>query len=161
VLLEKDFVDAGLTTISVKALAKQITSSVDSIFTLFRAFLAMGLVIGIVGLGIITIRAIYERRLEIGMMRAIGFTKNMVIINFALESAFISLLGIVAGSLLGILVGYQLYQEALQSMDFVFVIDWQPILVVAVLAFIATMLSILPAARGASKVAPAEVLRFE
>lgn len=161
VLLEKDFVDAGLTTISVKSLAKQITSSVDSIFTLFRAFLAMGLVIGIVGLGIITIRAIYERRLEIGMMRAIGFTKNMVVINFALESAFISLLGIVAGSLLGILVGYQLYLESLESMDFVFVIDWQPILVVAVLAFIATMLSILPAARGASKVAPAEVLRFE
>lgn len=161
VLVEKDFVEAGLTTISVKALAKQITSSVDSIFTLFRAFLAMGLVIGIVGLGIITIRAIYERRLEIGMMRAIGFTKNMVVINFALESAFISLLGIVAGSLLGILVGYQLYVEALESMDFIFVIDWQPILIVAVLAFIATMISILPAARGASKVAPAEVLRFE
>jgi ABC-type antimicrobial peptide transport system permease subunit len=95
------------------------------------------------------------------MMRAIGFTKNMVVINFALESAFISLLGIVAGSLLGILVGYQLYVEALESMDFIFVIDWQPILIVAVLAFIATMISILPAARGASKVAPAEVLRFE
>jgi putative ABC transport system permease protein len=161
VLLEKDFVDAGLTTISVKALAEQITSSVNSIFTLFRAFLAMGLVIGIAGLGIITIRAIYERRLEIGMMRAIGFTKRMVVVNFALESAFISILGILAGSLLGILVGYQLYVEALKSLDFVFVIDWQPILVVAVLAFLATMLSILPAARGASKVAPAEVLRFE
>ncbi len=161
VLLEKDFVDAGLTTISVKALAEQITSSVNSIFTLFRAFLAMGLVIGIAGLGIITIRAIYERRLEIGMMRAIGFTKRMVIVNFALESAFISMLGIVAGSLLGILVGYQLYVEALRSLDFVFVIDWQPILLVAVLAFLATMLSILPAASGASKVAPAEVLRFE
>ncbi len=161
VLLEKDFVGAGLTTISVKALAEQITSSVNSIFTLFRAFLAMGLVIGIVGLGIITIRSIYERRLEIGMMRAIGFTKNMVVVNFALESAFISLLGIVAGSLLGVLVGYQLYMEALESMDFIFVIDWKPILVVAVLAFIATMLSILPAARGASKVSPAEVLRFE
>ena len=161
VLLEKDFVDTGLTTISVKALAEQITSSVNSIFTLFRAFLAMGLVIGIVGLGIITIRSIYERRLEIGMMRAIGFTKNMVVVNFALESAFISLLGIVAGSLLGVLVGYQLYMEALESMDFIFVIDWIPILVVAVLAFIATMLSILPAARGASKVSPAEVLRFE
>lgn len=161
VLLEKDFVAAGLTTISVKALAERITSSVNSIFTLFRAFLAMGLVIGIVGLGIITVRSIYERRLEIGMMRAIGFTKRMVIVNFALESAFISLLGIVAGSLLGILVGYQLYVEALESLDFVFVIDWQPILVVAALAFLATMLSILPAARGASKVAPAEVLRFE
>jgi putative ABC transport system permease protein len=121
----------------------------------------MGLVIGIAGLGIITIRAIYERRLEIGMMRAIGFTKRMVVVNFALESAFISILGILAGSLLGILVGYQLYVEALKSLDFVFVIDWQPILVVAVLAFLATMLSILPAARGASKVAPAEVLRFE
>jgi ABC-type antimicrobial peptide transport system permease subunit len=51
--------------------------------------------------------------------------------------------------------------ESLEAMEFVFVIDWQPILIVAVLAFIATMISILPAARGASKVAPAEVLRFE
>ena len=160
-LLEKEFLDVGLSTISVKALAEEITSSVDSIFTLFRAFLAMGLIIGIVGLGIITIRSIYERRLEIGMMRAIGFTKGMVVTNFVLESAFISVLGIVAGSLLGILVGYQLWVESLQDMDFVFVIDWQPILTVGLLAFLATMLSILPAARGASKVSPAEVLRFE
>ncbi len=161
VLLEKDFLDVGLSTISVKSLAEQITSSVDSIFTLFRAFLAMGLVIGIAGLGIITIRAIHERRLEIGVMRAIGFTKTMVVTNFALESAFISLLGITAGSLLGIVVGYQLWVEALSDQDFIFVIDWAPILIVAVLAFLATMLSILPAARGASKVSPAEVLRFE
>lgn len=161
VLLEKEFLDVGLSTISVKALAEEITASVDSIFTLFRAFLAMGLIIGIVGLGIITIRSIYERRLEIGMMRAIGFTKGMVVTNFALESAFISLLGIVAGSLLGILVGYQLWVESLKDIDFAFVIDWQPILTVALLAFTATMLSILPAARGASKVSPAEVLRFE
>ena len=161
VLMEKDFLMYGLNTISVKALAKEITASVDSIFTLFRAFLAMGLIIGIVGLGIITIRSIFERRLEIGMMRAIGFTKGMVVINFALESAFISLLGIVAGSLLGILVGYQLWAESLEAMEFIFVIDWQPIVTVALLAFAATMLSILPAARGASKVSPAEVLRFE
>lgn len=161
ILLEKEFLYVGLSTISVKSLAEEITSSVDSIFTLFRAFLAMGLIIGIVGLGIITIRSIYERRLEIGMMRAIGFTKGMVVTNFALESAFISLLGIVAGSLLGILVGYQLFLETLEEMDFIFVIDWQPILIVALLAFGATMLSILPAARGASKVSPAEVLRFE
>lgn len=161
VLLEKDFLAYGLTTISVRSLAEEITASVDSIFTLFRAFLAMGLIIGIVGLGIITIRSIYERRLEIGMMRAIGFTKGMVVTNFALESAFISLLGILAGSLLGILVGYQLWVESLEAMEFVFVIDWQPILIVALLAFGATMLSILPAARGASKVSPAEVLRFE
>ncbi|HSA35743.1 MAG TPA: FtsX-like permease family protein, partial [Methanomassiliicoccales archaeon] len=93
--------------------------------------------------------------------RAIGFTKGMVVTNFVLESAFISVLGIVAGSLLGILVGYQLWVESLQDMDFVFVIDWQPILTVGLLAFLATMLSILPAARGASKVSPAEVLRFE
>ena len=89
VLLEKDFLYVGMSTISVKSLAEDITSSVDSIFTLFRAFLGMGLIIGIAGLGIITIRAIHERRLEIGMMRAIGFTKRMVVTNFALESAFI------------------------------------------------------------------------
>ena len=71
------------------------------------------------------------------------------------------MLGIIAGTLLGIVVGYQLWVEGLQGQDFIFVIDWMPILIVGALAFGATMMSILPAARGASKVSPAEVLRFE
>jgi putative ABC transport system permease protein len=130
-------------------------------FTLFEAFLGMGLIVGISGLGIITIRSIHERRIEIGMMRAIGYRKRMVVANFAIESAFISLLGILIGTVLGVVVGYQLWEVSFKANGFILVIDWVPILFVALLAFLATVLSVYPAARGASKVTPAEVLRFE
>jgi putative ABC transport system permease protein len=161
VLLEKSFLANSLQTIDIQALAKQVTSLVNSMFTLFEAFLGMGLIIGISGLGIITIRSIHERRIEIGMMRAIGYRKRMVVANFAIESAFISLLGIIIGVVLGLVVGYELWQTSLQAEGFTWVLNIWPILGVAFLAFLATVLSVYPAARGASKVSPAEVLRFE
>jgi putative ABC transport system permease protein len=161
VLLEKSFLANSLQTIDIQALAKQITSLVNSMFTLFEAFLGMGLIIGISGLGIITIRSIHERRIEIGMMRAIGYRKRMVVANFAIEAAFISLLGIGIGVVLGLVVGYELWQSSLQAEGFTWVLNIWPILGVAFLAFLATVLSVYPAARGASKVSPAEVLRFE
>jgi len=161
VLLEKSFLANGLQTLDIQALAKQITSLVNSMFTLFEAFLGMGLIIGISGLGIITIRSIHERRIEIGMMRAIGYRKSMVVANFAIESAFISLLGIILGSILGIVVGYQLWQSSLQANGFAWTFDALPIIEVGLIAFVATVLSVYPAARGASKVSPADVLRFE
>jgi len=40
-------------------------------------------------------------------------------------------------------------------------IAWVPIIGLGLAAFLATVLCVIPAARGASKVAPAEVLRFE
>jgi putative ABC transport system permease protein len=160
-LLEREFLAYGMQTIPVDTVAKEIVQQINGVFTLFRAFLGLGLIIGISGLGIITIRSIRERRLEIGMMRAIGYTKRMVVTNFALESSFISFLGIVLGSLLGISVGYTVYLEAFQGIGYDFVIPWVEIVVVGIGAFLATLLSVFPAARGASKVSPAEVLRFE
>ncbi|OPY31764.1 MAG: macrolide transporter ATP-binding /permease protein [Methanomassiliicoccales archaeon PtaU1.Bin124] len=162
-LLEREFIPYGVQTVNVNAIAKQVTKIIDSVFTLFQAFLSLGLVIGITGLGIITIRSIHERRLEIGMMRAIGYKKRMVVANFAIESAFIAALGIILGTILGVIVGYDLYQTAFanSSFDFQFVINWVPITLISLGAFLATLACVYPAARGASKVSPAEVLRFE
>ncbi|HSV42709.1 MAG TPA: FtsX-like permease family protein, partial [Methanomassiliicoccales archaeon] len=162
-LLERQFLPYGVATVNVAAIAKMITNMIDNIFTLIQAFLSIGLVIGIVGLGIITIRSIHERKLEIGMMRAIGYKKRMVVANFAIESAFISALGILIGTILGIAVGYDMYQTAFSGGDyqFDFVINWVPIVLIGAGAFIATLLSVYPASRGASRISPAEVLRFE
>jgi putative ABC transport system permease protein len=161
ILLEKTFLANGLQTIDIQGLARQITSLINSMLSLFEAFLGMGLIIGISGLAIITIRSIHERKLEIGMMRAIGYRKRMVVANFAIESGFISLLGIILGSILGVVVGYQLWLTSLEPSGFVWTLDVGPILLVGALSFLATILSVYPAARGASKVAPADVLRFE
>jgi putative ABC transport system permease protein len=160
-LLEREFLAYGMQTIPVATVANEIIAQINGVFTLFRAFLGLGLIVGISGLGIITIRSIRERRLEIGMMRAIGYTKRMVVTNFALESAFISFLGIVIGSLLGVSVGYTVYLEAFEELGYDFIIPWFEIVIVGIGAFLATLLTVYPAARGASKVSPAEVLRFE
>jgi putative ABC transport system permease protein len=160
-LIQNEFWQSGVYTISMKTMAQQAVSQIDGMFNLIKAFLALGLIIGITGLGIITIRSIRERRIEIGMMRAIGYTKRMVVVNFALESAFVSVLGILIGTALGIVVGYQLWESAFQDMGIGFMVPWWPIVLVGGLAFLATLLSVYPAARGASRVSPAEVLRFE
>jgi putative ABC transport system permease protein len=160
-LIENQFRGSQVSTIAMKTVAHQAVSQIDGIFNLIKAFLALGLIIGITGLGIITIRSIHERRIEIGMMRAIGYTKRMVVANFALESAFVSVLGILMGSALGIITGYQLWETSFNTMGIDFVIAWEPILLVGVLSFLATLLCVYPAARSASRVSPAEVLRFE
>ncbi len=160
-LIQNQFWETGMSTISLRTMAQSAVSQIDGMFNLIKAFLALGLIIGITGLGIITIRSIRERTIEIGMMRAIGYTKRMVVVNFALESAFISVLGILIGSVLGVVVGYQLWESVFQDMGIGFLVPWWPVLTVGGMAFVATLLCVYPAARGASKVSPASVLRFE
>ena len=161
VLLENQFWAQRLSTIPISAMAQDAVAQINGMFDLVKAFLAMGLIIGITGLGIVTIRSIHERRVEIGMMRAIGYTKRMIVANFALESSFVAVLGILIGTFLGIVTGYLLWDSGFSAMDIGFMIPWGPILAVGVASFAATLLTVLPAARGASKVSPAEVLRFE
>ncbi len=128
-LVERQFLPWGVQTLNVQALAEAITSAIDSVFVLFRAFLAIGLVIGIVGLGIITIRSINERKLEIGMMRAIGFRKRMVVVNFAIESGFVAAIGIIIGTVMGIIIGYTIWKSNFMGdFEFPFVIPWWPII---------------------------------
>ncbi|NLI73937.1 MAG: FtsX-like permease family protein [Euryarchaeota archaeon] len=161
VLLQNRFLPQQLITIPISAIAKEAVSQVNGIFDLIKAFLAMGLIIGITGLGIITMRSIHERRIEIGMMRAIGYTKRMIVTNFTLESSFVAVLGVFIGTTLGIITGYLLWDGGFSAMGIDFMIAWKPILLVDAIALLATLVTVIPAARGASRVSPAEVLRFE
>ena len=53
-----------ITTLVDKRLTRQ-----TQFFTLIRAFLALGLVIGIAGIGVIMVRAVRERRRQVGVLR--------------------------------------------------------------------------------------------
>ena len=161
ILLENQFWEQSLTAIPISSMAQDAVAQINGIFDLIKAFLAMGLIIGISGLGIVTIRSIHERRVEIGMMRAIGYTKRMIVANFTIESALVAILGILIGSFLGIVIGYQLWEYGFKAMGIGFMVPWPSILLVGVGTLVATLLTVLPASRGASKVSPAEVLRFE
>ncbi|MFG3510349.1 FtsX-like permease family protein [Streptomyces sp. NPDC047821] len=54
-----------------------------------QGFLALGLLIGVTGLGVVMVRAVRERRRTIGILRALGFRARTVQRSFLWESAFI------------------------------------------------------------------------
>jgi putative ABC transport system permease protein len=159
--IESTFLINGMQAYAVKTMVLEAIETMNQFFYLFDAYMALGLIIGIAGLGIITIRSVHERRQEIGMMRAIGFKRRMILSTFLVETSIISLLGIIIGTLLGIFTGYIIWRDDFQALDFEFFINWQPIITVAIIAFIFTMICIIPASRKASKIPPAEALRYE
>jgi putative ABC transport system permease protein len=159
--IESSFLKNGMQTIVVETVVMNVIDTLNQFFYLFDAFMALGLIIGIAGLGIITIRSVHERRQEIGMMRAIGFKKRMVLSSFVIETSTIAILGILIGSFLGIFTGYIIWRDSFNDLGFDFAINWQPIVLIGFLAFIFTLICILPASRKASRIPPAEALRYE
>ncbi|MFO8133526.1 MAG: FtsX-like permease family protein [Thermoplasmatota archaeon] len=159
--LERAFLTNGMQTVDVENMVLQFLEAMNQFFNLFEAFMALGLVIGIAGLGIITIRSVHERRQEIGMMRALGFKKRDVLASFTIETSFVAVLGIVIGTLLGIFISYTLWRDSFKPQGFDFMVNWQPVLLVAVIALAVTLLSIIPASWKASRVPPAEALRYK
>jgi putative ABC transport system permease protein len=153
--------ELGIETIVLSTLVKEFTRSMEQMFDLFSAFMGLGLIVGIAGLGMITLRAVHERRIEIGMMRAIGFQRHNVTWSFLLEAGFIASTGIILGSLLGISLGYTLWYDEFRPMDFDFMIPWMKILFVGGIALIVTLIFTFAPSLQASRVTPSEALRYD
>jgi ABC-type antimicrobial peptide transport system permease subunit len=108
--LEIGFVDYGMQVYVIEEEVLEIQSLIFAIFSIFKAFLALGLIVGIAGLGVVTMRSVSERQHQTGVLRALGFDKNMILFGYVLELTWISLLGMINGVLVAILFHYQLYQ---------------------------------------------------
>ena len=88
------------------------TMAVQKTFNyLVEGFMGLGLVIGVAALGVITARAVVERRQQIGVLRSIGFRKRMIQAAFLAESSFVALTAIVVGTLLGLAISYSVIAD--------------------------------------------------
>jgi putative ABC transport system permease protein len=157
--LERALAEYGLTAIVVRDILEEFMSATSSVMQLMELFLGVGLVVGIAGLGIITIRNISERRQEIGVMRAIGFQRRMILATFLIETSYVSLLGITMGIILGLLISHSLFTWGGFSEYSNFVIPWWEVLLVLLVAFTVTIAATLPPSRRAARMTPAEALR--
>jgi len=159
--LERELVQFGFQPIVIDTLFREAMTAQFMFFDLFSGYMSLGLVVGIAGLGIISLRAVHERRLEIGMMRAIGFKRRMIRYVFLIENSFITIAGIILGSLLGIGVGWLLWYDGFRPMGWEFYIPWGTIITIGIIAYLAMLFTAIPSAQKASKVSPAEALRFD
>lgn len=133
----------------------------NAFLTLLQAFLGLGLLAGIAGLGVVMVRAVRERRQEIGMLRAMGFRAGLVRSAFLSEAGVIAVQGTVIGSVLGLVTARQVFQssDAFGTMSAAFTIPWAGLAVIASLPVVASLAATAwPAARAAA-IRPAVALR--
>ena len=159
--IKRAFYQYGLVLLVFADVLATTTTLISGEIGLLEVFIALGLAVGIAALGILALRAISERRREIGMLRAIGLTKGMVLRAFLTEYTFVSLTGTAAGGLLGLLIIYNLVHSPGSSdagMTTLYV-PWLNLAVVLLAtALLATLAVIGPSLRGA-RLPPAQAIR--
>jgi putative ABC transport system permease protein len=160
--LQGEFLPQGLVATRMRYLVERDFAANRSFFQLLQGFLALGLVVGVAGLGVVMIRAVRERRRTIGVLRALGFPARVVRRAFLLESGFVALEGILLGTALSIVTSYLLFRNDsdLQATGVPFPIPWMSIgLLVAATAAASLAATIWPAGKAA-RIRPAVALRI-
>lgn len=92
------------TVVDSKDVMSLKTQATSMITVLGRISAAVSYLIGAIGILSIMILIVNERRLEIGIRRAVGSRKRDIILQFLIESSFISLSGGAVGVVLGFIV---------------------------------------------------------
>lgn len=95
----KEGKDDDFTIIDMKDVMTLQTQAISMIKTLGRISAVISFLIGGIGILSIMILIVNERKIEIGIRRAVGATKRDIIIQFLMEASFISLTGGIAGLL--------------------------------------------------------------
>lgn len=160
--LKGDLVANGVKADTFRALVDDRLRGTTAFIRLLEGFLALGLVIGIAGLGVVMVRAVRERRREIGMLRAMGFSSKVVRRAFLIEATFIAAQGIVIGGVLGLVTGYSVLSNSstLGDKALPFTVPWVVIGLLACAALAASLLAVAGPARQASRIKPAVALRL-
>ena len=153
------FVRNGVEAQTFKELVENGFNLQLQFFNLMQGYLALGLLVGIAGLGVVMVRSVRERRREIGVLRSLGFVSPKVRIAFLLESGFVALEGILVGSILALVTASQLMANGDFGEGISFTIPWVNVLTLTVSAMVASLLATAWPAQQASRIPPAVALR--
>jgi putative ABC transport system permease protein len=126
--------------------------------------MALGLVVGVAALGVISARAVVERRQQIGVLRAIGFRRTMVQASFLLESSFVALTAVFVGTGLGLLLADNIVVDQRQQASWhslTLVVPWADLGIVFVAVYLVALATTYAPALRASRIYPAQALRYE
>jgi FtsX-like permease family len=158
---KRAFFPEGLVLFNIAQILETSIASTEGVIGLLEIFVGLGLGVGIAAMGILALRAVVERRREIGMLRAMGFTQRDVLATFVLEYSFTTLLGLAIGTVLGIWIVYDLSispSAAASGVSF-FAIPVLNVVLILVAAYGLAMLAIAVPSLRASRLPPADAVR--
>jgi putative ABC transport system permease protein len=132
-------------TVRVLMLVMTVLSFVTSIFGVFAVVYV----------------SVYVRRLEIGMLKAIGMGKRSLTGTFALESVMMTVSASLAGVTAGTVLGYVFYtsNNLMRNTPTQLTFDWLTTVAILVMVILASVLSASLAARQVVRRKVTEILR--
>ena len=135
-------------------------SDQQQFFVLIRGYLALGLIVGVAGIGVIMVRAVRERRRQVGVLRALGVQATAVRSTFVIESAFVAVEGLVIGTVLAMVTAWSITLTDAFGAGLSFRVPVFGIGSVAIGTFISSLLATAAPARAAARIRPAVALRM-
>jgi putative ABC transport system permease protein len=160
--LQGRLLEQGVEADGFQTLVRGELEQQEGFFHLMEGYLGLGLLVGIAGLGVVMVRAVRERRRQIGMLRAMGFSHRLVRTAFLVEAGFIALQGVLIGVGLAIVSSYQLLSntETFGEGSMAYDVPWATLAVVLSVALISSILATAGPATQAARIKPAVALRI-
>jgi putative ABC transport system permease protein len=155
-------VELASKNINVQTVADEIMviqSLVLAILSLFEGYLALGLMVGVAGIGVVTVRNVSERRKTIGMLRAIGFRKRHVVRLFSTEVSWVAVLGMLNGLVIGYGFHVVLYKAIWEGEGAAFAFPWGSTILLFLGGWLVVLLTTFVPVRRASTIPPSAALR--
>ena len=156
--LTSELAGEGVNSSIIKDEILLILGLVFAILLIFQAYLALGLIVGTAGIGVVTYRSVAERSNEIGMLRALGFKKKMVTYSMIIEVSWTSLMGIVNGALVAIAFHVALHSTFWEQQNVDLILPWSQIFLIVIGGWLMVLIATIIPVRKAISISPAEAI---
>ena len=160
--LNSDYVEQGAEARTFLDIGTEGQAQLMGFLAIMQGFLGFGLLVGIAGLGVVMVRAVRERRQEIGMLRAMGFQKGLVRTAMLSEAGLIAVQGTLIGAVLGLITTKQLLMgtnESFGDEPVAFIVPWIGLILILGLPLLSSLAATLWPASRAANILPAAALR--
>jgi putative ABC transport system permease protein len=161
--------ERGFEVQSLRTLLDLVNRAMIVLQTMLGSVGTLALFVASIGIANTMVMAVYERTREIGILKAIGASPGNIRALFMTEAAFIGLVGGIAGTIGGWLLGLGLnevilaimrWQEVPVQGTFFVVTGWLVALALGFATVVGLLAGLYPAARAA-RLDPLEALRYE
>jgi lipoprotein-releasing system permease protein len=142
-------------------------------------FIILTLIVAVAAFNIVStlVMAVTDKRADIAIMRTLGASPSSIMAIFIVQGALIGLIGTVIGAVFGILIALnietiipfieQLFHVQFLAKDVYYISDlpsdlvWSDVITIVLMSFVLSLLATLYPSWRASKINPAEALRYE
>lgn len=118
------YAEDGISFTSIPEEVDRIGATIQALVLVFEAFLALGLFVGLAATGFLASRAVHERMRDIGTLRAMGFEESDVRRAFILESTLTAGLGLLIGTVVGLVVAASVWWREVRDEGAAFRPPW-------------------------------------